>query len=102
MALLVDETLDRLMEIVLARGAGGRMPSQDALSIEFGVSRTVLREAVSKLEFLGVLTSRPKIGTLISNPSKWQIVNADVIQWRLRAGESRASLSAEIAGVEID
>ena len=96
MASLVDKTLDRLLEVVIEKGAGGSVPPQDQLAQQFGVSRTVLREAISKLLMLGVLSVRPKIGTTVNEVSNWKVVNADVIAWRLRTGETRESVLADI------
>lgn len=96
MASLVDKTLDRLLEIVIKEGPGGSIPPQDQIAAQFDVSRTVLREAISKLLTLGVLTVRPKVGTTINETSKWRVINADVIEWRIRAGEARENVLAEI------
>ncbi|SAK88713.1 GntR family transcriptional regulator [Caballeronia fortuita] len=84
---LVAKTLDGLIEIVIATGAGGRIPTQDEISKRFRVSRTVLREALSKLELLNVITVRPKTGTTVNASAEWHTVNADVVSWRVRAGE---------------
>jgi DNA-binding FadR family transcriptional regulator len=91
MATLVQNTLDRLIDLVIEK------KPQDELSVLFGVSRTVLREAVSKLEYLGVVSSRPKIGTVINEPSAWKLVNTDVIVWRTRAGETKSQVCESVA-----
>jgi DNA-binding FadR family transcriptional regulator len=97
MATLVQNTLDRLIDLVIEKKAGAHLPPQEELSVLFGVSRTVLREAVSKLEYLGVVSSRPKIGTVINEPSAWKLVNADVIAWRTRAGETKSQVCESVA-----
>lgn len=84
---LVSKTLDHLMEVVLATESGHTIPPQDVLSTRFGVSRTVLREALSKLEYLNVISVRPKTGSKVNPPSEWRVINVDVLQWRVRAGE---------------
>ena len=46
---------------------GDKLPSERMLSEKFGVSRTNIREAIQKLEFFGILKSRPQSGTFIAN-----------------------------------
>lgn len=49
---------------------GDKLPSERMLSEKFGVSRSNLREAIQKLEFFGILKSRPQSGTFIANIGK--------------------------------
>ncbi|MBT8283112.1 MAG: FadR family transcriptional regulator [Muriicola sp.] len=46
---------------------GDKLPSERMLSEKFGVSRSNLREAIQKLEFFGILKSKPQSGTFIAN-----------------------------------
>ena len=46
---------------------GDKLPSERTLSEKFGVSRSNIREAIQKLEFFGILKSRPQSGTFIAN-----------------------------------
>ncbi|MET1260607.1 FadR/GntR family transcriptional regulator [Flagellimonas sp. DF-77] len=46
---------------------GDKLPSERMLSERFGVSRSNIREAIQKLEFYGILKSRPQSGTFIAN-----------------------------------
>ncbi|MGY8915636.1 MAG: FadR/GntR family transcriptional regulator [Flavobacteriales bacterium] len=46
---------------------GDKLPSERKLAEKFGVSRSNLREAIQKLEFFGILISRPQSGTFIAN-----------------------------------
>lgn len=80
---LVDKTLERLMDLIIAQQLK-KLPDQSSLAVQFGVSRTVLREALSKLEFLNVCTPRPKTGTVINPPNKWKTRNEEVIAWQKR------------------
>lgn len=89
---MVDKALSGLLELVLASETGARIPSQPELALKFGVSRTVLREAISRLLLLNVITVRPKTGTTVNAPDRWTSVNADVLKWRLKAGESKETI----------
>ena len=46
---------------------GDKLPSERMLSEKFNVSRGNLREAIQKLEFYGLLRSRPQSGTFVAN-----------------------------------
>ncbi|CAZ96767.1 FadR/GntR family transcriptional regulator [Zobellia galactanivorans] len=46
---------------------GDKLPAERVLSEKFGVSRSNVREAIQKLEFYGILNSKPQSGTFIAN-----------------------------------
>lgn len=65
LALEVVESLgDRIRTGRLA--AGDKLPTEAAMMREFGVSRTVVREALSKLQAGGLVETRHGIGTFIA------------------------------------
>jgi DNA-binding transcriptional MocR family regulator len=68
----VERTFDNLMNIIDGLQPGMRIPNQDDLAKQFSVSRTVVREALSKLEFMNAITTRPKTGTVVNPPSAWR------------------------------
>lgn len=78
----VDVTLGRIMQLALKLGVGAKIPAQDVLAKKLNCSRTVLREALSTLEYLKIIDVRPKLGTTVNDPDKWQTRNQDVIEWR--------------------
>lgn len=45
---------------------GDKLPSQDRLAEQFGVSRNTIREAINRLTVLGLLSARQGVGTLIN------------------------------------
>lgn len=49
------------------------------------VSRTVLRETVKVLAAKGLVVSRPKTGTLVRDRAFWNLMDPDVLAWRLEA-----------------
>lgn len=57
-----------------------------ALQEEYGVSRTVVREAFQILQSKGLIQSRTKIGTIILGRQSWNLLDADVISWYRNAG----------------
>ncbi|AZQ60365.1 FadR family transcriptional regulator [Maribacter sp. MJ134] len=46
---------------------GDKLPSERMLSEKFGVSRTNIREAIQKLEFYGLVYSKPQSGTFVAD-----------------------------------
>jgi len=63
------------------------LPNEDALCAEFGVSRGVIREAVKVLQKKGLVLPRPKVGTQIQPEIMWNLFDADVLVWKLDAGQ---------------
>lgn len=45
--------------------AGGKLPTEAAIVAQFGVSRTVVREAISRLQAAGVVETRHGVGTFV-------------------------------------
>ncbi len=57
------------------------LPSEAALCAEFGVSRTVIREALKTLESKGLLRGKPRVGTVVRDRADWNLLDADLIDW---------------------
>jgi len=81
--------------------ASGRYPSGTILRLEeltsqYGVSRTVAREAVRVLEALRMVRSRPKIGTIVLPATDWNLFDPQLIRWRL-AGTDRRQLLRQLS-----
>jgi DNA-binding FadR family transcriptional regulator len=60
------------------------LPREADLMERFGVSRTVLREALRTLTSKGLIESRPKVGTRVRNKAAWNLLDADVLEWYSR------------------
>lgn len=54
----------------------------DALLHDFEVSRTVMREAIKVLSAKGLVDARPRLGTYVTDRSRWQLLDSDVMNWR--------------------
>ena len=55
----------------------------DDISERFGASRSVAREALRVLEAKGMVRPRPKVGTRVLPISHWNLLDQDVIGWRV-------------------
>lgn len=68
--------------------APGHAFTLQGLEQEFGVSRTVAREAVRVLESMGLVVSRPRTGIRVRPQRDWSVFDPQLIRWRL-AGSGR-------------
>jgi DNA-binding FadR family transcriptional regulator len=64
---------------------GDPLPPEDELITDLAVSRTVLREAVRVLSAKGLVEARPKTGTRVRAREDWNILDPDVLSWRIEA-----------------
>jgi GntR family transcriptional regulator, galactonate operon transcriptional repressor len=78
-----EQVVDALgREIVAGRlEAGAPLPAEESLLAQYGVSRTVLREALQVLAAKGMVESRQKRGTLVTSPSNWHQLDPSVLSW---------------------
>ena len=58
-------------------------PIEADLCAQFGVSRSVLREAVKMLTSKGLLRARPRQGTWVLPEQSWNLLDPDVLRWLL-------------------
>ncbi|MFE1099719.1 FadR/GntR family transcriptional regulator [Nocardiopsis alba] len=62
------------------------------LEQDFGVSRTVAREAVRVLESMGLVVSRPRTGVKVRPQAQWSVFDPQLIRWRLAGAGRMAQL----------
>lgn len=60
---------------------GSKIPNEMNLCEQFGISRTALREAVKLLSSKGLLRSKPKIGTTVTDKTNWNFLDAQLLEW---------------------
>ncbi|HRG80866.1 MAG TPA: FadR/GntR family transcriptional regulator [Chitinophagaceae bacterium] len=67
---LVDKVEDSLVELLRHRklAVGDVIPKEIELAEVLGVSRTVIREALTRLKMMGLIESRKKRGSVITSP----------------------------------
>lgn len=81
---LTHGMLDALgREIVTGAFAGKIFPTEADLAKRFDVSRSVTREAVKMLTAKGLLSARPRQGTIVQPETSWNLFDADVLRWLL-------------------
>ena len=79
---------------------GDPLPAEDELTTDFAASRTVLREAMRVLAAKGLVEARPKTGTRVRRRDEWNILDPDVLSWRLGATHDM-QLYAEMTEVRL-
>lgn len=67
-------------------GAGQSLKVEAALGEEFGVSRTVIREAIKTLVAKGMLEVGPKVGTRVLPVRSWNLFDPQVVGWLAAKG----------------
>jgi DNA-binding FadR family transcriptional regulator len=68
------------------RPPGSRLPSMGEMFQMFGVSRLVVREVMRTLAAKGMVTSKSRVGTKVSDPAQWNWLDAQVLEWRGKIG----------------
>jgi len=99
---LVRELTDRIDGGTFARGS--KLPTEQELINEFGVSRTVVREAISNLKAAGLVSTHQGIGAFVMEdapPPSFRIVtdNMQLIEEVVRGLELRIGIELEAASL---
>lgn len=81
MARTVFETLGA--RIVNGAVMPGTVMRLEEIDEEFGVSRSVTREAVKLLEALSLVRARRRVGIVVSEEESWDVSSPSVIEWCL-------------------
>ncbi|PLP96278.1 FadR/GntR family transcriptional regulator [Cupriavidus pauculus] len=81
-----------------------RLPTEKFMTEQFGVSRTVIREAISRLKSEGLVESRQGSGTVVLDPAAAEVFrlgrdNADPAVGVVRILELRRGIEAEMAAL---
>lgn len=68
---MADQVEARLHEYIIKRAIrpGDAIPKEQELAVALGVSRNVVREALSRLRMLGLIDSRKKRGMVLAQPN---------------------------------
>lgn len=99
---VVDAMQSRIREGRLAPGA--KLPTEGQVMGEFGVSRTVVREALSKLQASGLVATRHGVGTFVVGPGEQTTFRIDPQQLEtlrdvIAVLELRMGVETEAAGL---
>src|SRR5690349_18013824 len=70
-------------QVVSGELAAGTVLRIDELDERYGVSRSVVREAVRVLDSMGLVEARKRLGVRVLPSSAWNVFDPRVIRWRL-------------------
>lgn len=73
---------------------GDVLSNEPELSLQFNVSRSVLREALKMLSAKGLIESRPKTGTRVRPREGWNLLDPEVLGWQNEVGPDKDFLLA--------
>ena len=92
---LTRRVVEALGQAIVTGGwdAAGAFPIEAELCARFGVSRSVVREAVKMLTAKGLLSARPRRGTVVEPEPHWNLLDPDVLRWLLERAPSPALLA---------
>lgn len=91
------DVLDQIgHRIALGEPAPGDVITVADLEAEYGVSRTVVREAVRVLESIGMVRSKRRVGITVNPREAWDSFDAHLIQWNLTGPGRQAQLESLI------
>lgn len=65
---------------------GTLLPGELELTVRFAASRNLVREAIKMLASKGLVESRKKAGTRVCPRADWQMLDRDLLTWRLEIG----------------
>ena len=66
----------------------------DQIQERYGVSRSVVREAIQVLASMGMVASRRRVGVQVLPATRWNLYDPLVIRWRLASPERSAQLQS--------
>ena len=77
---VAGETVERIADMIRTGqyAPGDRLPSERKLAEQLQVSRTSVREALGRLETIGLLESRHGLGTFVKDPSR-EVLQASLV-----------------------
>lgn len=80
---LHGQLVQQLGQMIVSGDLGADRPLvPEEIGQRFEVSRTVVRESLRVLEAKGLVSARPNVGTRVRPVSDWNLLDADIIEWR--------------------
>ncbi|HEY1609021.1 MAG TPA: FadR/GntR family transcriptional regulator [Paraburkholderia sp.] len=64
---------------------GQRLPAEPSLCDAYGASRPVVREAIRVLAAKGLISSKPRVGSVVRAREDWHLLDPDVLYWTVNS-----------------
>lgn len=93
-----EQVLDALgRDICSGRVRPGQLlPPEPELCERFGFSRIVIREAIKSLAAKGLIAVTRRVGTLVLEPTRWNLFDPDIIGWRAESAVVDPTLQRDL------
>lgn len=75
---------------------GQLLPPEPELCERFGFSRIVIREAIKSLAAKGLIAVTRRVGTLVLEPTRWNLFDPDIIGWRAESAVADPTLQRDL------
>lgn len=75
---------------------GQVVPSEPELGERFSFSRIVIREAIKSLVAKGMLEVSRRVGTMVLEPTRWNLFDPQVIAWRAESAASDPNMARDL------
>lgn len=77
----IDSTYILCRKIFRSNDQGSKLPNENLLAKQYGVSRSSLREALKILKSKGVIKSKQRLGTVIDKYENINFFDKDILSW---------------------
>ena len=77
----VDSTYILCRKIFRSNEQGSKLPNENLLAKQYGISRSSLREALKILKSKGVIKSKQRLGTVIDKYENINFFDKDILSW---------------------
>lgn len=64
---------------------GQRLPAEPSLCDAYGASRPVVRESIRVLAAKGLVSSKPRVGSIVRAKEEWHLLDPDVLYWTVNS-----------------
>jgi GntR family galactonate operon transcriptional repressor len=79
---------------------GEALPTEEQLSADFGVGRSAVREGIRVLTGKGLVKAMTRRGTIVQDPSRWHLLDPDVLGWKYQATTTPADVD-DLTGLRL-
>lgn len=79
---------------------GTAIPTEERLSIQFGVGRSAIREAIRVLSGKGLVKATVGRGTIVQPQSQWHLLDPDVLVWKYEDSTSTTAIE-DLTGLRL-
>jgi GntR family galactonate operon transcriptional repressor len=86
-------------QVVSGRHPPGDVLDPERLERELEVSRTVIRETLRVLEAKGMVSARPRHGTVVRPREEWSLLDPDLLRWQAEVHGSDTAFLRDLAEV---